>query len=219
MQKPERCAKHSSLFRPQDAVAVFAPAPLRLFLPQAAPQLRSPPPADVPLPPAAAPPCGGLAVFHRSLTRRLWRNFQAGSFAVAAQPAPRRSSLRFRAPVKGRRRNRGVTLKGWRVGLDYKSNHQAPTHAESTAMGGGLRSRAAACGRNRRGGAGAAVQICKRAASRAAYLGNGNPEGIDLNIKRKALPWGHRNREDERYPMRPKSPANILLLSACCAIL
>ena len=44
MQKPERCAKHSSLFRPQDAVAVFAPAPLRLFLPQAAPQLRSPPP-------------------------------------------------------------------------------------------------------------------------------------------------------------------------------
>ena len=41
----------------------------------------------------------------------------------------------------------------------------------------GLRSRAAACGRNRRGGAGAAVQICKRAATRAAYLGNGNPEG------------------------------------------
>ena len=41
LRKPERCAKHSSLFRPQDAVAVFAPAPLRLFLPQAAPQLRS----------------------------------------------------------------------------------------------------------------------------------------------------------------------------------
>ncbi len=41
LRKPERCAKHSSLFHPQDAVAVFAPAPLRLFLPQAAPQLRS----------------------------------------------------------------------------------------------------------------------------------------------------------------------------------
>ena len=48
-----RGAGHSSLFRPQDAVAVFAPAPLRLFLPQAAPQLRSPPPIAVP--PAA---CG-----------------------------------------------------------------------------------------------------------------------------------------------------------------
>ena len=29
LQKPEHCAKHSSLVRPQDAVAVFAPAPPR----------------------------------------------------------------------------------------------------------------------------------------------------------------------------------------------
>ena len=46
LQKPERCAKHSSLFRPQDAVAVFAPAPPRLFLPQAAARLRSHPPSS-----------------------------------------------------------------------------------------------------------------------------------------------------------------------------
>ena len=47
----------------------------------------------------------------------------------------------------------------------------------------GLRSRGAACGRNSRGGAGAAVQICKRATTRAAYLGNGNPEGLDIKSK------------------------------------
>ena len=34
----------------------------------------------------------------------------------------------------------------------------------------------AACGRNSRSGAGAAVQIYKRAATRAVYLANGNPE-------------------------------------------
>ena len=38
----------------------------------------------------------------------------------------------------------------------------------------GLRSRGASCGRSSRGGAGAAVQICKRAATRAANLDNGN---------------------------------------------
>ena len=59
LRKPERCAKHSSLFRPQDAVAVFAPAPLRLFLPQAAPQLRSPPPFY------RCPPCRCAAVLLR----------------------------------------------------------------------------------------------------------------------------------------------------------
>ena len=44
--------------------------------------------------------------------------------AAAAQPANRRSSLWFRAPVKGRRRSRGVTYKGWGEGFDYKSNAQ-----------------------------------------------------------------------------------------------
>ena len=43
----------------------------------------------------------------------------------------------------------------------------------------GLRSRAASCGRGRRGGAGAAVQICKRAATRAANLVNGNQKWQD----------------------------------------
>ena len=59
--------------------------------------------------------------------------------------------------------------------LSPGGKHTEARPADDTARRAWLRSRAAACGRNRRGGAGAAVQICKRAASRAAYLGNGNP--------------------------------------------
>ena len=82
----------------------------------------------------AAAPIRGLWASNCSLFFWVCRNFQAQDFAAAMQPANRRSSDRFRAPVKGRGRRPGVT-----------------------SMGGWLRSRAAACGRNRRGGAGAAV--------------------------------------------------------------
>ena len=56
-------------------------------------------------------------------------------------------------------------------------------------MGGGLRSRGAACGRNSRGGAGAAVQIFKRTAFGAENLANGNPEeGGQVFLRFAALP-------------------------------
>ena len=65
-QRLSSAASGGSLYHPLDAVAAAAPAPPRLFLPQAAARLRSPPPADVPLQPAAAPPCWG-ALNHRLL--------------------------------------------------------------------------------------------------------------------------------------------------------
>ena len=42
MQKPERCAKHSSLFRPQDAVAVFASCAWPIFAARGGARLRKP---------------------------------------------------------------------------------------------------------------------------------------------------------------------------------
>ena len=52
---------------------------------------------------------------------------------------------------------------------------QRPRPVDETGSCVWLRSRGAACGRNSRGGAGAAVQIFKRTASGAENLGNGNP--------------------------------------------
>ena len=94
----------------------------------------------------AAPPKRRLRRMKRGVC---WRS--APVFASGHRPAPRKSAKR-------------------------KRQTQRPRPADETGSCVWLRSRAAACGRNRRGGAGAAVQICKRAASRAAYLGNGNPE-------------------------------------------
>ena len=57
-----------------------------------------------------------------------------------------------------------------------RGHEQRPRPADETGSCEWLRSRGAACGRNSRDGAGAAVQIYKRAATRAVNLGNGNPK-------------------------------------------
>ena len=56
-----------------------------------------------------------------------------------------------------------------------RGKHTEARPADDAARCAWLRSRGAACGRNSRGGAGAAVQIFKRTASGAENLGNGNP--------------------------------------------
>ena len=127
------------------------------------------------------PPVGGSL----SLAAPLSGNHAAAFglvFCGCKQPANRRSSFGFRAPP-GRRRSRGGTAKGggWDSIINQMRSSlchsEVPAHppgggavkgpfppkggcraaAGGTSKGGGLRSRAAACGRYRRGGAGAAV--------------------------------------------------------------
>ena len=79
-----------------------------------------------------APQPGWVQMFPQA-GRQTYRYQIHRAGAAAAQPAPRRSSYWFRAPVKGRRRSRGVTSIGWRVGLDHKSNHQDLKPGQGTA--------------------------------------------------------------------------------------
>ena len=115
-----------------------APAPLRLFLPQAAPQLRSHPPTAVtpslrlrplagalnrkllPPNPCCADPGGGSP-----RPREPFSSIGIVSVISALQRKSRRSSFRPRAPVWGRARRAGGTLKGRRVGLDSKSKQKS----------------------------------------------------------------------------------------------
>ena len=83
---------------------------------------------------------------------------------------------------------------------------QRPRPVDETGSCVWLRSRGAACGRNSRGGAGAAVQIFKRTASGAENLGNGNPEQRS-NFHKGAPAARRENWPSARGPRLCRGPA------------
>ena len=109
--------------------------------------------------------------------RRSWRS--APIFTRGLRPPPGKLAKRKRTVAQ----RQGDTLKGRWVGFDQKQGALlwafravGPDGPSVAPLGQRLRSRGAACGRNSRGGAGAAVQIFKRTAFGAENLANGNPE-------------------------------------------
>ena len=85
------------------------------------------------------------------------------------------------------RRKSWLSARGGSV--SFACSAVGPSGPSVAPLGQRLRSRGAACGRNSRGGVGAAVQIFKRTAFGAENLANGNPEeGGRVFLRFAALP-------------------------------